>query len=69
MILASCSLNLKRKNHLLHDVMEMLMNKQDAQKINDHIEGMIHHATHVLFIAKNSGVKKQSCEYKKCLGP
>ena len=44
------------------------MNKQDAQKMNEHLEGMIHHANHVLYIANNSGDEETKQRVQKVLG-
>ena len=44
------------------------MNKQDAKKMNEHLEGMIHHANHVLFIANNSGDEETKLRVQKVLG-
>ena len=44
------------------------MNKQDAEKMNKHLEGMIEHANHVLYIANNSGDEETKQRVQKVLG-
>lgn len=44
------------------------MNKQDAQKMNEHLEGMIQHANHVLYIANNSDDEETKQRVQKVLG-
>ncbi len=44
------------------------MNKQDAQKMNEHLEGMIQHANHVLYVANNSGDEETKQRVQKVLG-
>jgi hypothetical protein len=44
------------------------MNKQDAEKMNKHLESMIEHANHVLYIANNSGDLEAKLRAQKVLG-
>ena len=44
------------------------MNELDAKKMNEHLENMIQHANHVLFIANNSGDEEAKLRTQKVLG-
>lgn len=44
------------------------MNESDAKKMNEHLEAMIHHANHVLFIANNSGDAEVKTRTQRVLG-
>jgi len=44
------------------------MNKQDAEKMNKHLEGMIEQANHVLYIANNSGDEETKQRVQRVLG-
>jgi hypothetical protein len=44
------------------------MNKQDAEKMHKHLEGMIEHANHVLYIANNSADEEIKQRVQKVLG-
>lgn len=44
------------------------MNEFDAKKMNEHLEAMIHHANHVLFIANNSDDAEAKTRTQRVLG-
>jgi hypothetical protein len=53
----------------IHDVTNgVTMNRQDAQKMNEHLESMIQHANHVLFIVNNSGDNEIKERVQRVLG-
>jgi hypothetical protein len=44
------------------------MNELDAKKMNEHLDNMIHHANHVLFIANNSSDVEVKARTQRVLG-
>ena len=44
------------------------MKELDAKKMNEHLESIIRHANHVLFIANNSGDEETKLRTQKVLG-